>query len=87
MAAREIELDCRDMEPPEPYECATAALRTLTPGTYLKLILPRRPELLYPWLREHGFRERTLLRAADHCEVYVCRDDDPGTCAALAART
>lgn len=85
MPAIEVELDCRELEPPEPYERATEALRVLAPGTYLKLIMPRRPQMLYPWLRNHGFFARTREAAEDCCVVYACRAGDPIAFAAIAS--
>lgn len=84
MPAIEVELDCRDLEPPEPYERATAALRSLAPGAYLKLLVPRRPQMLYPWLQDHGYVARTLEYGDDHCVVYACRDGDQAAVAAIA---
>jgi hypothetical protein len=86
VTAIEIVLDCLDLEPPEPYERATEALRSLAPGTYLKLIVPRRPQLLYPWLRQHGFVARTLDFDPERCVVYACREGDRDALAAMATQ-
>lgn len=86
MTATEIQLDCRDLEPPEPFERATETLATLAPGTYLLLIVSRRPRLLYPWLREHGFIEVTRERSSDYVAVFICRGDDPIGARAIADR-
>jgi len=72
----EIFLDVCGLEPPEPFERATAALRALQPGQYLKLIIPRQPRLLYPWLAQQGFLECTREAAPDRFEVYVWRAGD-----------
>lgn len=72
----EILLDVYDLEPPEPYERATAALADLQPGQYLKLIIPRRPRLLYPWLAQHGFMEYTQEATPDQYLVYIWHTDD-----------
>ena len=72
----EIFLDVRDLEPPEPFERATEALLDLQPGQYLKLIIPRQPRLLYPWLAEHGFLEHTSEVRDDLFEIYIWRESD-----------
>jgi DUF438 domain-containing protein len=60
----EIILDVRDLEPPEPYERATEVLQRLQAGQYVRMISPRRPRLLYPWLAERGFSEDTATGEA-----------------------
>jgi hypothetical protein len=77
--AKEITLDACDLEPPEPYELATAALKQLQPGQYLRLLIPRQPRLLYPWLIENGFQERTRPIGEDLFEVYIWSGTDADT--------
>lgn len=72
----EILLDVCDLEPPEPFERATETLAGLEPGQYLKLVIPRRPRLLYPWLAQHGFLEHTLEAAQDQYVVYIWHTND-----------
>ena len=72
----EILLDVRDLEPPEPFERATETLRDLQPGQYLKMIIQRRPRLLYPWLAEQGFLEHTREVRDDLFEIYVWHERD-----------
>ena len=50
-----IELDARDLEPPEPMQQALAALAVLKPGEQLRMLLHREPFPLYAMLRERGF--------------------------------
>ena len=76
-----ITLDVRGLEPPEPYEQATALLSELRPGQYLRMISPRRPRLLYPWLQQRGFEEITRQLEEDLYEILVWAGDD------AAART
>lgn len=45
--AVELTLDAREMEPPEPFERATAILHQLEPGQYLRVLHRRIP---YPLL-------------------------------------
>jgi len=72
----EIILDVRDLEPPEPFERATETLRFLQQGQYVKLLIPRQPRLLYPWLTEHGFLEITREVDEDMVEVYIWHGND-----------
>lgn len=73
----EILLDVRGLEPPEPYEQATALLSRLKSGEYVHMISPRRPRLLYPWLQQHGFKEITLERNPDLYEIRIWAAADP----------
>lgn len=86
MAAEEITLDVCDLEPPEPYELATAALKKLRSGQYLRLIIPRRPRLLYPWLTEHGFSEVTSQSSDDLYELFIWSADDRDTAQEITQR-
>ena len=79
MAAEEITLDACDLEPPEPYELATATLNNLQPGQFVRLLIPRRPRLLYPWLQEHGFSEFTRQCNDDLFEIFVWSTADRDT--------
>lgn len=77
--AEEITLDVCDQEPPIPYELATKTLKKLQPGQYLRLIISRRPRLLYPWLEEHDFSEVTRQCNDDLFEIYIWGIDDSDT--------
>ncbi len=79
MAAREVVLDVRDLEPPEPYELATETLSNLQPGQYVRMISRRMPRLLYPWLDEHGFCEETRDNAVDLYEIFIWIAGDTDT--------
>jgi len=79
VSVEEIILDVRDMEPPEPYEAATAALLVLEPGQYLRMISRRRPRMLYPWLAEREFSELTREYSEEHYEIFICRSGDGET--------
>ena len=80
MRAKEITLNACDLEPPEPYELAIAALKNLQPGEYVRLLIHRQPRLLYPWLAEHGFLEITRQVNDELFEIYIWsgNDDDTG---------
>ena len=79
MAVEQITLDACDLEPPEPYELATANLKNLQPGQFVRLLIPRRPRLLYPWLSEHGFSEITRQSHDDVFEIFIWSTDDTVT--------
>ena len=66
-----IELDVRDLEPPEPLEQALAALTQLKPGGQLRMLHHREPFPLYAILRERGFNYRTTQVADDSYEVLI----------------
>ncbi len=85
MPAREIILDVRELEPPEPYELATETLTDLGSGQFVHMICPRRPHHLYPWLTERGFREDTRQRNHDLYEVFIWAEDDTDSAAVIAA--
>ena len=81
----EIILDVRGLEPPEPYERATEALQLLQPGQYVRMIAPRRPRLLYPWLSERGFCEDTRQPGEDLYEIFIWSAADIETGKLIAA--
>ncbi len=66
-----IELDARDLEPPEPMQQALAALAVLKPGEQLRMLLHREPFPLYAMLRERGFTYRTTPLADGSYEIMI----------------
>jgi TusA-related sulfurtransferase len=66
-----IELDARDLEPPEPMQQALAALAVLKPGEQLRMLLHREPFPLYAILRERGFTYRTTQQADGSYEILI----------------
>jgi uncharacterized protein (DUF2249 family) len=81
----EIILDVRDLEPPEPYERATEVLQRLQAGQYVRMISPRRPRLLYPWLAERGFSEDTRQQKEGLYEIFIWSTVDIETGRRIAA--
>lgn len=75
----EVILDVCDLEPPEPYELATSTLGGLQAGQYVRLIIPRQPRLLYPWLEENDFKEVTRKIDEDMFEIYIWFANDTDT--------
>lgn len=86
MPAEEITLDVCDLEPPEPYELATATLKKLRTGQFIRLLIPRRPRLLYPWLAQHGFSEITRQSSAGLFEIFIWHSLDRDTEAEITGK-
>lgn len=57
--SREILVDARWLEPPEPMERVLATLNLLRPGEHVRFLIHREPLPLYTILEEHGFGHRT----------------------------
>jgi uncharacterized protein (DUF2249 family) len=55
---REITLDVRGMEPPEPLERVLEAIDGFVAGDRLKLIIDCRPQPLFRFLERNGFAYR-----------------------------
>jgi len=72
-AAREIVLDVRGLEPPEPMVRTLEALETLPAGGVLVQVNERVPQFLLPILDERGFRHDVDTSAADHVVVRIRR--------------
>ncbi|MEE8433632.1 MAG: DUF2249 domain-containing protein [bacterium] len=61
-----LELDLREMEPPQPMIEIMAALEGMAPGAELVALLPRKPVYLLPHL-EGKVRSYTLEEKAEDC--------------------
>ena len=70
---RERLLDVRELDPPEPFEQALAALLDLGPDERLRLRIHREPFPLYALLRREGYRVETLPDAAGHFDILIAR--------------
>lgn len=57
--SRNVELDLRKMEAPEPMERVLDALSTLTIGQSLRVLIDREPRPLYGILERNGFVHET----------------------------
>ncbi len=60
-----IQLDLRDLEPPEPMVRIMAALERMNAGESLQVGLPRRPVYLLPILKEAGHRFEVVEESGD----------------------
>lgn len=67
--ARVIEIDAREMQPPEPMERVLEALDMLAPGDEIHLRLWREPFPLYRVLERNGYRHQ--VQHAQNHEVLV----------------
>ncbi|NCS64945.1 MAG: DUF2249 domain-containing protein [Betaproteobacteria bacterium] len=63
---REILVDARWLEPPEPMERIQAALVSLRPGQQVRFLIHREPQPLYILLRDSGYAYQTRP-LADGC--------------------
>jgi len=61
--AREILVDARGLEPPEPMEKIMTTLELLRPGQSIRMLLHREPFPLYAILAERGYRHDTTMQA------------------------
>lgn len=76
-AGREILVDARWLEPPEPLEQALAAVDRAAVGERVRLLVHRDPVPLYELLRLRRWRHQTR-RLDDGCyEVLIFRDAPP----------
>ena len=58
MGSREIVLDVRGMEPPEPLERVLETIDGFGPGDVLRLVIDCRPQPLYRILDRNGYAFR-----------------------------
>jgi len=69
--ARELTLDVRGMEPPEPLERVLETIGDFAPGDRLKLIINCEPLPLYRILDRNGYAHRTLPGAESLHEITI----------------
>ena len=72
---REIVVDARGLEPPEPMEKVMQTLALLRPGESIRLLLHREPFPLYALLPDRGYRHDTHMEA-DGSYVILIRPVD-----------
>lgn len=71
---RDILVDGRWLEPPEPMQRVLAALDRLQAGERVRFLIHREPLPLYPILRQLGFSHRASLMADGCYEILIARD-------------
>ncbi len=74
--AKERVLDVSELEAPEPFRIASAALTELQDGEYLCMCHRREPFPLYKTLGELGFSYRVREGARTKYEILIWRTDD-----------
>jgi uncharacterized protein (DUF2249 family) len=72
--AREITLDVRGMEPPEPLELVLATIDDFAPGDRLNLVIDCHPLPLFRILERNGYAYRTEPGAASVYEITIWRE-------------
>lgn len=70
---RLVELDVRELEPPEPMQLALAAIAVLGAGEKLRMLHHREPYPLYTILEQRGFSHRTTELADGSYEILIWR--------------
>ena len=76
MPVFEFKLDAREMTPPQPFDEATAILRGLERGQYLRMLHRRVPYPLFDFCRALSFDYRVRESAAGDFEIFVYHTDD-----------
>ena len=66
----EFTLDAREMAPPEPFDEATAILRQLQPGHYLRMLHRRVPYPLFEFCRALSLAY-SVNEDGDACEIII----------------
>lgn len=65
------EIDCRDLDPPEPMVKALAGVEGLAAGETLCALLPREPLFLFEELKARGHRWRGSLEPEGHYRIVI----------------
>lgn len=73
--SREIVLDVRGMEPPEPLERVLETVDLFTPGDRLKVIINCRPLPLFRMLERNGYAYREEPGAESLYEITIWQKD------------
>lgn len=71
--SREILVDARGLEPPEPMEKVMTTLELLRPGQSIRMLLHREPFPLYAILAERGYRHDTTMQADGSYVILISR--------------
>lgn len=72
---RELTLDVRGMEPPQPLELVLETVDDFGPGDRLRLIIDCHPMPLFRILERNGYAYRTEPGAASVHEITIWRKD------------
>lgn len=77
MTAREITLDVRGMEPPEPLEKVLQTIDGFGAGDRLTLVIDCRPQPLFRILERSGFAYREEAGTSSRYEITIWRRPGP----------
>jgi uncharacterized protein (DUF2249 family) len=75
LSNREILVDARNLEPPEPMEKVMQTLGLLRPDQSIRLLLHREPFPLYPLLSARGYQHDTHM-AVDGSYIILIQPAD-----------
>ena len=68
---REILVDARGLEPPEPFEKVMDAISDMGPGDMVLMLLEREPHPLYRVLDRNGYEHHTTFRDDGVLEIRI----------------
>jgi uncharacterized protein (DUF2249 family) len=68
---KEITLDVRGLEPPEPLELVLDALSVLGEDQCLRMLIDREPHPLYRILARNGFTYETQIQPDHNYEILI----------------
>lgn len=71
---RDVLVDARWQEPPEPMQRVLAALDTMRPGERVRFLIHREPLPLYPILKQLGYRHQVHRLEDGTYEVLIVPD-------------
>lgn len=80
--AKELELDVRELEPPEPLTRVLAAADRLVAGERIRMLQRFEPFPLYGLLDQRGYCYRVERPTVNRFEIVIWRADDPASGAA-----
>ena len=73
--AREILVDARGLEPPEPFERVMNAVCEMQAGDTVLMLLEREPFPLYRVLERNGYRHHSLCRDDGVFEIRITQPE------------
>ncbi len=76
MSLKELLLDASELEPPEPFQKATALLRSMPEGVYLRMLHRRIPYPLFDHCKNLDLKYKTLDGKRTAYEIIIYYDND-----------
>ena len=70
-----ITIDCRELEPPEPFVKVMEAVNTLSEDEAVLMIHRKKPRLLLPKLEELGMKYELTEKGESEIELLIWRDE------------